>query len=116
MKLVEEMKAEFDRQLRHTWVVGRDAQNYKILTLQLYDFTPPPEFPNWEVSVEQVDERGKRRVLVLPVLKRFFDKRLAIEFHQQLMESFDDFLKLIEPKKEEHKPKAGAPVAAADGH
>ncbi len=112
MKLVEEMKPDYDRQLRHTWVIGRDTNNYKIQTLQLYDFTPPPEFPNWEVSVEQTDERGKRRVLVLPVLKRFFDKRLALDFHQQLMEEFDDFLKLPEPKKDEHKPKA----AEAAGH
>lgn len=112
MEIREELKPEFDRQLRHTWVVGRDKKQYRILTLQLYDFTPPPEFPNWEVSVEETDERGKRRVLVQPVLKRYFDKRLALDFHQKLLETFDDFLKLPEPK-EEHKPAAPAAGAAA---
>ncbi len=104
MKIIEELKPEFAGQLRHTWVQARDHNHYKVQTLQLYNFTPPPEFPNWEVSVEQVDERGKRRVLVLPVLKRFFDKRLAAEFHQRLLEEFDEFLKIPEPK-EEHKTK-----------
>ena len=110
MNIVEELKPEFGRQLRHTWVTGRDRKNYKILTLQLYDAPPPPEFPNWEVNVEETDERGKRRVLVQPVLKRFFDRKLALEFHQKLLETFDDFLKLVEPK-EEHKP-----AASAGGH
>lgn len=103
MQIVEELKPEFALQLRHTWVVGRDKKHYKVQTIQLYDFTPPPEFPNWEVSVEEVDERGKRRVLVLPVLKRFFDRKLADDFHQHLIETFDEFLHLPEPK-EEHKP------------
>ena len=106
MRIVEELKAEFARQLRHTWVEGRDKKNYKILTLQLYDVQPPSEFPNWEVNVEETDDRGKRRVLVQPLLKRFFDRKLALEFHQKLLETFDDFLKLPEPK-EEHKPAAG---------
>ena len=110
MKIVEELKPEFSRQLRHTWVLGRDGKNYKISTLQLYDMTPPPEFPNWEVNVEEVDGRGKRRVLIQPVLKRFFDKRLALDFHQKLLDEFDAFLKLPEPK-EEHKPAPAKPAA-----
>ncbi|HZN62334.1 MAG TPA: hypothetical protein VFC90_08005 [Planctomycetota bacterium] len=106
MKILEELAPEFDRQLKHTWVKGRDEKGYKILTLQLYDKQPPPEFPNWEVSVVEVDERGKIRTLVQPLLKRYFDKQVALDFHQTLLETFDEFLKIPEPKKEEHKKPA----------
>ena len=104
MKILHELTPEFDRQLKHTWVKGRDEKDYKILTLQLYDRQPPPEFPNWEVSVVEVDERGKIRTLVQPMLKRFFDRKIALDFHQNLLETFDAALKIPEPpKKEEHK-------------
>lgn len=106
VKILEELPASWERVLRHTLVQGRDGNHYKVISFQLYDKTPPPEFPNWEVNVEQVDERGQRRVLVQPVLKRFFDKKLALDFHAKLLENFDDFLHLVEPKKEEHKAKA----------
>lgn len=114
MKILEELAPDFDRQLKHTWVKGRDEKGYKVLTLQLYDFQPPPEFPNWEVSVVEVDERGKIRTLVQPLLKRFFDRKVALDFHQTLLETFDEFLKIPEPKKEEHKKPAAAPEAG--GH
>jgi hypothetical protein len=107
MKIVEEIAPEFDRQLKHTWVKGRDEKGYKILTLQLYDKMPPPEFPNWEVSVVEVDERGKIRTLVQPMLKRFFDRKIALDFHQTLLETFDEALKIPEPKKEEKPVKPG---------
>jgi hypothetical protein len=85
-------------------VKGRDEKGYKILTLQLYDRQPPPEFPNWEVSVVEVDERGKIRTLVQPMLKRFFDRGVALDFHKSLLETFDQALKIPEPpKKDEHK-------------
>lgn len=111
MNLVEEIKPEHPLQLRHTWVTGRDTKHYKVITVQLYETQPPPEFPNWEVNVQEVDERGKWRVLIQPVLKRFFDRRQALMFHQELLEKFDEALKLQEPvKKGEHKP------APAGGH
>jgi len=116
VKILEELKPEWERVLRHTYVQGRDGKHYKVLTVQLYDKQPPPEFPNWEVNVEETDDRGKRRVLVQPVLKRFFDKKLALDFHGKLLETFDDFLHLVEPKKEEHKPAAKAAEAKGDGH
>jgi hypothetical protein len=104
MQILEELAPEFDRQLKHTWVKGRDEKGYKILTLQLYDRQPPPEFPNWEVSVVEVDERGKIRTLVQPMLKRFFDRGVALDFHKSLLETFDQALKIPEPpKKDEHK-------------
>jgi len=104
MKILEELKSEHPLQLRHTFVVARDTKHYKVITLQLYAKKPPAEFPNWEVNVQEVDERGKWRVLLQPLLKRFFDPRKAAEFHQELLEKFDDFLKLQEPvKKGEHK-------------
>ena len=74
MKILEDLKPEFGRQLKHTWVKGRDEKGYKVLTLQLYDRQAPPEFANWEVSVVEVDERGKIRTLVQPLLKRFFER------------------------------------------
>ncbi len=114
MRILEELAPEFDRQLRHTWVKGRDEKGYKILTLQLYDRQPAPEFSNWEVSVVEVDERGKIRTLVQPLLRRFFDRKVALDFHQTLLEKFDDYFKLPEPKKEEHKKPAAAPEAG--GH
>ncbi len=107
MKLIEELSPSWVRVLRHTYVQGRDGNHYKIITFQLYESQPPAEFPNWEVNVEQTDERGARRVLVQPVLKRFFDKKLALDFHSKLLEGFDEFLHLPEPK-EEHKPAAKA--------
>ena len=114
MKIVEELAPEFDRQLKHTWVKGRDEKDYKILTLQLYDKLPPPEFPNWEVSVVEVDERGKIRTLVQPMLKRFFDRKVALDFHRNLLETFDQALKIPEPaKKEEHKKPADPGAASA---
>ena len=106
MKVLEDLAPEFDRQLKHTWVQGRDEKGYKVLTLQLYDKQPPPEFANWEVSVVEVDERGKIRTLVQPILKRFFDRKVALDYHQSLLETFDDTLKLAEAKKEEHKKPA----------
>ncbi|MBI4564648.1 MAG: hypothetical protein HY716_08170 [Planctomycetes bacterium] len=112
MKVIEELKPAFDRQLRHTWVQGRDGKSYKILTLQLYDTPPPLEFPNWEVSVVEVNEHGAFRTLVQPLLKRFFEKNRALDFHDRLLDTFDEFLKLPEAKKEEHKKPA--PAASAE--
>lgn len=103
-KILEEGKPEWERVLRHTFVQGRDGKHYKVITFQLYDMAPPPEFPNWEVNVEETNDRGKRTVLVQPLLKRFFDRQVALDFHQKLLDSFDDTLKLQEPK--EHKPAA----------
>jgi len=111
VKILEELAPEWAEVLRHTFVQGRDGKHYKIITFRLYPTTPPPEFPNWEVNVEETDERGKRRVLVQPVLKRFFDQKVALDFHAKLMDGFDDYLHLAEPK-EEHKPKAGEAKAA----
>jgi hypothetical protein len=54
-------------------------------------------------------------VLVQPVLKRFFDKKLALDFHARLLEGFDDFLHLVEPKRDEHKA-AKAEAKEPGGH
>ena len=105
-RIIEECTPEWERVLRHTFVQGRDEKYYKVITFQLYDKQPSVEFPNWEVNVEATNERGKRQVLVQPLLKRFFDKQVALDFHEKLLQSFDDSLKLAEPKKE-HKAEAG---------
>ncbi len=82
------------RQLRHTLVRGADGKHYKVLTFRLYDFAVAPEFATHETSVEAVNERGMRRSLVQPLLKRFFSEREALDFHRELLERFDDFLGL----------------------
>lgn len=105
MKLLQELPlVPRARQMRHTFVQGRDNNYYKILTFRLYDKTPPPEFPNWETNVEQVDERGARRVLVQPLMRRFFNKDEAVAFHQRLFDHFDEMMHLPEPEPpKEHK-------------
>jgi hypothetical protein len=110
MKVIEELKPEWEGVLRHTFVQGRDGNHYKVITIRLYGGSPAPEFPNWEVNVEETDERGKRRSLSQPVIKRFFDRGKALEFHAKLVETFDDFLHLAEPKAPAVPPK---PVPAA---
>ena len=52
--------------------------------------------------------------LVQPMLKRFFDRKVALDFHRDLLETFDQALKIPEPvKKEEHKKPADAGAASA---
>lgn len=98
MKVIEELALKHDRQLRHTLVEGRDGKFYKIYTFQLYDTAPPAEFPNFEINVQEVQEDGAFDVLVQPFLKRFFKKELAVDMHQQLLDDFDEMLKLDQPK------------------
>jgi hypothetical protein len=91
------------RQLRHTFVQGADEKHYKVLTFKLYDFFSPPEFATHETNVEEVNERGGRTVLVQPLIKRFFNEAEAVAFHQELLEKFDETLRLKPPEKKEHK-------------
>lgn len=92
------------RQLRHTFVQGTDGKHYKVLTMRLYDFPVGPEFATHETSVEQVTPEGDRRVLVQPFLRRFFAEKEALAFHQELLEKFDETLRL----KPATKPGAAA--------
>ena len=109
MKILQELPlVERARQLRHTFVQGLDGKYYKVLTFKLYDFNPPPEFATHETNVEEVNERGGRTVLVQPLIKRFFREDEAMSFHQELLEKFDETLRLKPPEKKEEKPaKAG---------
>ena len=91
------------RQLRHTFVQGADEKHYKVLTFRLYEFAAPPEFATHETNVEEVNEKGARTVLVQPLLKRFFREDEAVAFHQELLEKFDELLRLKPPEKKEHK-------------
>lgn len=114
MKVLQELPlVARARQLRHTLVQGADEKHYKILTFKLYDFTPPAEFATHETNVEEVNEKGARLVLVQPLLKRFFNEAEALAFHQELLEKFDDILRLKAPEKKEHKP---AEKEKAAGH
>jgi len=99
MKVIEELALKHARQLRHTLVQGRDGNHYRIYTFQLYDFEPPAEFANFEVNVQQCEPDGSFKVLIQPFLKRFFKKGLALDLHQQLLDGFDELLKLEESKK-----------------
>ena len=104
MKILKELDlVARARQLRHTFVQGADEKYYKVLTFKLYDFNPPPEFATHETNVEEVNERGGRTVLVQPLIKRFFREDEAMAFHQELMEKFDETLRLKAPEKKEAK-------------
>jgi hypothetical protein len=102
MKVVEELALGHARQLRHTLVQGRDEKHYRVYTFQLYEADPPAEFANFEVNVQQCEPDGTFKVLIQPLLKRFFTKGLALDFHQKLLDTFDEALRLEEPKKGKH--------------
>lgn len=107
MKILQELPlVERARQLRHTFVEGLDGKHYKVLTFKLYDFKSPPEFATHETNVEETNERGGRTVLVQPLIKRFFREDEALAFHQQLLETFDQTLRLKAPEKKEEKKAA----------
>jgi hypothetical protein len=111
MKILQELPlVARARQLRHTFVQGQDEKYYKILTFRLYDFHCPPEFSTHETNVEEVNARGGRTVLFQPLIKRFFREDEAMAFHQELLEKFDETLRLKAPEKKEEKP------AKAAGH
>ena len=104
MNILQELPlVERARQLRHTFVEGLDGKRYKILTFKLYDFKASPEFATHETNVEEVNERGGRTVLVQPLIKRFFREDEAMGFHQELLEKFDETLRLKAPEKKEAK-------------
>jgi hypothetical protein len=104
MKVLQELPlVERARQLRHTFVEGLDGKHYKILTFKLYEFAVSGEFATHETNVEEVNERGGRTVLVQPLIKRFFREDEALAFHQELLEKFDETLRLKAPEKKEAK-------------
>jgi len=105
MKILQELPlVARARQLRHTYLQGADEKHYKVLTFALYDFKAPPEFATHETNVEEVNEKGARTVLVQPLIKRFFTEAEATAFHQELLETFDEALRLKPPEKKDHKP------------
>jgi hypothetical protein len=107
MKILQELPlVERARQLRHTFVLGADENHYKVLTFALYDFKPSAEFATHEVNVELTNPNGGRTVLVQPLIKRFFREDEALAFHQSLLETFDETLRLKAPEKKHEKEKA----------
>ena len=96
------------RQLRHTFVQGADGRHYKVVTFRLYEFPAGPEFATHETNVERVEAGGGRRSLAQPFLKRFFDEKEALAFHQKLLDGFDEILGLKPAAKPEDKKPAGA--------
>ncbi len=99
----EEDLVEQARQLRHTFVQGRDGRHFRVITFKLYEFEVPQEFHRFETNVQECDDRAKYQVLVQPLLKRFYREDHALKFHEQLLEHFDRVLKIPEPKTEEKK-------------
>ncbi len=98
MRIVQELPpVGRARQLRHTLVQGIDGKHYKILTFGLYDFPAPPECATHETNVTEVDEKGVRRMLVQPLLRRFFRPEEALAFHEELAANFDALLNLKAP-------------------
>lgn len=96
------------RQLRHTFVQGRDGRHFRVVTFQLYDFEPAPEFHRYETNVQECDERGRWRMLQQPLLKRFYREENARKFHEQLLEHFDAVLNIPEPAAGHAKEKSEA--------
>lgn len=92
-------------------VRGRDGKCYKILTYRLYDRPPPPEFQNFELNVQLVQEDGGFQELFVPYFRRFFDQAKALEAHERLLAHFDDTLELEAPAAAGHKEKE-----KAEGH
>jgi hypothetical protein len=104
MKVLQELPlVERARQLRHTFVEGLDGKHYKVLTFKLYEFSVSAEFATHETNVEEVNERGGRTVLMQPLIKRFFREDEAMAFHQELLEKFDETLRLKAPEKKDAK-------------
>ena len=104
MKILQELPLVAQaRQLRHTFVQGLDEKHYKVITFKLYDFKAPPEFATHETNVEEVNDHGGRTVLIQPLIKRFFREDEAVAFHQEVLEKFDQILRLKAPEKKEHK-------------
>lgn len=112
MESVRELDPRAPRQIRHTLVRGRDKKLYKVLTFQLYDRMPPPEFHNFEVNVQLVDDDEKFRELFVPYYRRYYSKEEALAHHGELLEKFDDLLQLEAPA-EHGKPAA---ASASEGH
>ncbi len=109
MKILQELEpVARARQLRHTFVQGADGKHYKVLTSRLYGFSVGPEFATHETSVELVNPQGGRRALVQPFLKRFFDEPEALAFHQEILDKFDETLRLNAPAKPPEKKAAEA--------
>ena len=66
------------------------------------------EFATHETNVEEVNEKGGRTVLVQPLIKRFFREEEATAFHQDLLDRFDETLRLKAPEPaKEHKAAGG---------
>ena len=101
MKILKEEPLRNQRQFKHDFVQGRDGKFYKILTFQLYDAAPPPEFQNFEVNIQEVSAGGTFKELIVPHMKRFFTKQEALTHHEMLLVKMDDVLELVEVK--EHK-------------
>ena len=108
MKVVQELAPRYARQIRNTLIQARNGKYYKILSHQLYDREPAPEFHNFEVNVQEVDERGKFRELIVPYYRRYYSKEEALAHHQSLLETFDETLTIEEPKVEHKKEKEEA--------
>ncbi|MHC4607040.1 MAG: hypothetical protein ACYTAF_08880, partial [Planctomycetota bacterium] len=109
----EEQAIEQARQLRRTLVQARDGKHFRVLTFRIYDEEPRPEFHRFETSVSECDENGKFRVLIQPLIKRFFREDEARTFHDEVLKDFDALLKIPEPKpKPEPKPPAPPPPPA----
>lgn len=112
MRMIEDNETAAGRQLRRTLVEGRNLATYSVVTRQLYDRCPPPEFPNYETVVQHLPSSGGWTELVVPLQKRFHKQEDSLAFHDALLKDFDAMLKVPEPppKKAEHRP---APAAAA---
>ena len=112
MKIISETPPKYSRQLRHTIVEGGNGKFYAILTQQLYDRQPHPEFPNYEVAVNETDINGKFKVLVGIYLKRFCAKEDAVATYQKILDNFDELLNIPQKQEVQSKPSAPKPTVS----
>lgn len=104
MKILGEEPLRHKRQLRETSVQGRDGKYFRVVSIRLYDQDPPAEFPNFEVTAYEVDEKGKRYSLTTHYLKRFMSETDARKNHDNLIADFDNLLGIPEPPPPKHAP------------
>ncbi|MBI4242757.1 MAG: hypothetical protein HY606_01600 [Planctomycetes bacterium] len=103
MRIIKELDADNIKKFRHTFIQGQDNKNYKILTFKLYDIETGPEFPKFEVNVQQVKEDWTFDRLIVPHYCRFISKEAALDYHRVLLDKFDEILGLKSLQPQHHK-------------
>lgn len=98
MRIIKELKSDNSKKLKHTLVQATDEHFYKILTFKLYEIETGPEFSQYEVNIQQVEQDETFTKLVVPHFRRFMTKQEALDYHQEVLDKFEQLLG-IKPKE-----------------